>query len=350
MKFGVMMLGEMLDDFLIEVEELFEESEDVLLNLEKEGDFDQSFNSVFRTFHIIKGATGMFGLTKLQEHFHFLEYLLKTKKVDGKMSEDLIDYFLSGIDIAEKIVTKEDVSFKYFDPDNISELAEVKDDTAISKSGVLENEDVIAKTAAPILSSNIKENLSREKEKRDVSQGNAGHVYIVDDEEDILDILTQILEVHNYHVTAFSNPFEAIKALKVGAPDLVLTDIKMPENTVLELMSEVNEFNHYLPFIVVSGYVTKEACLYALSKGVSGLLEKPFNTQVLMAQVNNAVDRYHGFKSFNKSIDLLIYQMEDFGESDNALEQEKNAFRDELSIILKHEKDCLISSNNNSVG
>jgi two-component system chemotaxis sensor kinase CheA len=68
---------DMLNDFYIEVEELFSEAEDSLFGIESTDSFEQSFNSVFRAFHSVNGAAGMFGFEKLQQHMHYVEDLLE---------------------------------------------------------------------------------------------------------------------------------------------------------------------------------------------------------------------------------------------------------------------------------
>ncbi len=101
--------NDMLGDFYIEAEELFDEAEDSLLAIEKSDDYQSCFNSIFRAFHSVKGAAGMFGIEKLQEHMHFVENLLEKKKSDGSMSSAMVDYLLKAVDGARRILKCENI-------------------------------------------------------------------------------------------------------------------------------------------------------------------------------------------------------------------------------------------------
>ena len=105
------MSDEMISEFGQEAEELFSEAEECLLGMEKTTDYHASFNSVFRTFHSIKGAAGMFGLERLQEHMHIVENMLEGKKENTSMSTGMVDYLLSSIDAARKILDGDKIEF-----------------------------------------------------------------------------------------------------------------------------------------------------------------------------------------------------------------------------------------------
>jgi FixJ family two-component response regulator len=80
----------------------------------------------------------------------------------------------------------------------------------------------------------------------------------------------------------------------------------------VELVSAVTKMKPHLPIIVVSGSVTKEVCLETMASGVSGIIEKPFNQDVFLRMVKLNVKKYRNVKLLNKSIDLIVYQFEDF--------------------------------------
>ena len=83
-------------EFEIEAREMLEESEDKLLAIENGGDFHENYNGIFRAFHSLKGAAGMFGLDELQKHMHLLETLFESLNKIGQMEKDQVDYFLKG--------------------------------------------------------------------------------------------------------------------------------------------------------------------------------------------------------------------------------------------------------------
>ena len=77
------MNDEILKEFFNEAFELFEEAETALLEIEKDIDFDKNFNCLFRAFHSIKGGAGMFELTVIQSHMHYLENLLSETLINN---------------------------------------------------------------------------------------------------------------------------------------------------------------------------------------------------------------------------------------------------------------------------
>ena len=94
---------EELEEFKVEAFEMLDESEDNLLNLEQGTDFKPNYDSLFRVFHSIKGASGMLGLLDLQKHMHHLEHLLSQVKEQSILSKELSSYLLEGVDGARSL-------------------------------------------------------------------------------------------------------------------------------------------------------------------------------------------------------------------------------------------------------
>ena len=312
------MQDDMLDDFYVEAQELFDEAEDSLLSIEKTDDFDKCFNSIFRTFHSIKGAAGMFGIDKLQEHMHFVENLLEQKKHLKTMSMDTVDYMLNAVDSARKMLKGEEVEFKYFDPDEAGH-------------------EQIQVTAED---QKLTDTLKKQIEKKVNIKPSEGVIFVVDDEPGILEIVTEFLSDENYTVHTYTNAKVALEELSEKKPDLIITDIKMPEMNGIELMQEVNKRKPHLPVIVVSGQVTKDVCMNSMICGISGILEKPFDPTQMIGMLEVAINKYNNIKLLNKSIDLLVYQFEDFDKylASVGSESKRESFRTDLKNILKQKK------------
>jgi two-component system chemotaxis sensor kinase CheA len=93
-----------LGEFRVEATELLETAESSLLSLEQGGEFKSNFDSIFRVFHNLKGASGMLGLEELGVHMHQLENLLNTSQSVGSLTKDQIDIFLKGVDRARELL------------------------------------------------------------------------------------------------------------------------------------------------------------------------------------------------------------------------------------------------------
>ncbi len=131
--------------------------------------------------------------------------------------------------------------------------------------------------------------LSKGEESQTVPQEK--HVLTVDDEEDVTDVVEAFLEEH-YTVTAKNDPMEAIELIKKQNFDLVLTDMKMPTASGLDILFATKEFQSNTPVVIMSGFDPKEADIqHALAHGAKAYLAKPFSDpDELISLVSSCLD------------------------------------------------------------
>lgn len=312
------MNDEMIEEFKIEAAEMFESAEEGFLNIDRGEDFITNFNLIFRSFHSLKGAAGMFGLLDLQSHMHKLESLFETQKRKGAIGKSQIDYFLSGIDVAKAILDGDSgSSFKHFSDKELDALDGLNNGTNVQ----------IEKTNSKIViapKSNLKKSNAR------------GLVYIVDDEEDILDILQSYIEEMNFDVKVFNSAQSALNSLNDSTPDIILSDISMPNIDGIEFVKRVRQINQNVTFIMISGNLSKERILDLLKYDVTGFVEKPF----LESYVKEVVEQAFSLSQLNyllhKSINYILYQ---FSDLDNYL---KESGKENMRISLKEELKSII--------
>ncbi len=124
---------DVLEEFKIEADEMLNESEEFLLNLEKGDDFDSSFNGIFRAFHSLKGAAGMFEIDPLQQFMHIVEGQFESLRSSQQMDQNQIDYFLQAVDGARNLINNGSTDFdtSLFDKINDSQEPpkELKDES-----------------------------------------------------------------------------------------------------------------------------------------------------------------------------------------------------------------------------
>ncbi len=120
-----------------------------------------------------------------------------------------------------------------------------------------------------------------------------GSILIVDDEEDILDTFSIILEDEGFQVDTSSNPEEALKKLKEKSYDLVLSDMRMPGMTGEKFLEEMRKFNSFTSFIVMTAYGTIENAVACMKKGAFHYLSKPidFNDPSIWNLIKEAVEK-----------------------------------------------------------
>lgn len=279
----------MIQEFYAEALTLLEEAEQALIALENGADFTNNFNIIFRTFHSVKGAAGMFEFIDMQKDFHFMENLLEKYKSEGTIPAEIIDLFLRGIDHTIKTINGEPTSFQQINP--------------------LENKIISAKDKSNV--QDIKKKIAEKQIKAKAIK--KYEIVIVDDEPEICDIIANSL-AHDYKIKVFNNPIEACDYIQTATPDLVFTDFQMPEMTGLQVTKEVHNIHPHLPIILVSGYLTVDVCIECLAEGASGFITKPFKINHLINIANVNIQKYQTYKLLSQSINCLFYQFPELEE------------------------------------
>ena len=108
-------------------------------------------------------------------------------------------------------------------------------------------------------------------------------ILFVDDNEELLDALTPVLERYGYQVTALTSSSQALKTFERNPKDfdLLLTDQVMPEITGLDLARKIRDVRRNIPVILISGYVETVTSEEIKTAGVQVLLQKPVTGQDL---------------------------------------------------------------------
>jgi two-component system KDP operon response regulator KdpE len=115
-------------------------------------------------------------------------------------------------------------------------------------------------------------------------------ILVVDDERQITTILRTSLQSSGYSVETAKNGLEAFEKFEAGPPDLIITDLSMPEMNGLELTQAVRRVAS-TPIIVLSVRDSDSMKVTALDEGADDYLTKPFSMQELLARVRAQLRR-----------------------------------------------------------
>jgi len=118
-------------------------------------------------------------------------------------------------------------------------------------------------------------------------------ILIIDDEVHILLMLKKMLERAGYEVDIASNGSEGLELFRRDQPDLVITDIIMPEKEGLETIREMKKEQSDLKILAMSGGGKISADNYldtARIFGASGIIEKPFGQTDLISMVEELMN------------------------------------------------------------
>lgn len=116
-------------------------------------------------------------------------------------------------------------------------------------------------------------------------------ILLVDDDDDILSLLTVWLKKAGYEVITATSGREALSRIGVLRPDLVITDLFMDDLDGMVLLSELHKFNPLLPVIMLSGKAQIPDAVKATHLGSAAFLTKPIQSEELIKQVERAVNR-----------------------------------------------------------
>lgn len=118
---------------------------------------------------------------------------------------------------------------------------------------------------------------SSDKYAMESSIDNKKTVLFVDDEESILEIVSEYFTHKGYKVLTASNGLEALAVIGENHIDCCFTDINMPEMTGLELAERLRSMDNTIPVVVMTGYPSLDNTIRTLRNGVVDFLIKPVN-------------------------------------------------------------------------
>jgi DNA-binding NtrC family response regulator len=116
------------------------------------------------------------------------------------------------------------------------------------------------------------------------------NILVVDDERGLCAGVQEALQREGYSVDAANDAAEALKAINGRLYNLVLTDMKMPGMSGLELLSAAKEKSRDTIFIVMTAYGTVESAVQAMKEGAYDYLSKPLDMRRLRAVVTKALE------------------------------------------------------------
>jgi two-component system nitrogen regulation response regulator NtrX len=117
-------------------------------------------------------------------------------------------------------------------------------------------------------------------------------ILVVDDEADIRELVSGLLEDEGHAVRVASNSDEALAAIRARKPSLALLDIWMQGGGLdgLELLDVIKELDPDLPVVMISGHGNIETAVTALQRGAYDFIEKPFKSDRLVVVVQRALE------------------------------------------------------------
>lgn len=116
-------------------------------------------------------------------------------------------------------------------------------------------------------------------------------ILVAEDEEITLKHLLNTLKREGYEVTGVRNGREAIEILQKERFDVVITDIKMPEMSGMDVLERAKEIDHDTEVLIITGFGSIGSAVEAMKKGAYDYITKPFDLDELIIKVRNIQER-----------------------------------------------------------
>lgn len=131
-------------------------------------------------------------------------------------------------------------------------------------------------------------------------------ILIVDDEVDMLELLKRIIESKTpYRVLTTPAPLDVPQLLEGTPVDLLITDLRMPGQSGIELLETIRPKHDRLPVIVITAYGTIESAVAAMQKGAFSFITKPFKKEEILIQIEKALE-FQRLKNENLSLKQVL--------------------------------------------
>jgi DNA-binding NtrC family response regulator len=116
-------------------------------------------------------------------------------------------------------------------------------------------------------------------------------VLIIDDEQSLLTTLEMLFTSKGYSVQTAGGGKEGLEKLSPdNLPDLLISDIKMPDLDGIEVLREVKKIDPYLPVVLITAHADKQEAIAACNEGAYYFLEKPFENRELLKICGEALE------------------------------------------------------------
>ncbi|MFP4686601.1 MAG: response regulator [bacterium] len=113
-------------------------------------------------------------------------------------------------------------------------------------------------------------------------------ILIVDDEREIVDMIVRNFKLDGYDVEGCTDPLQALSKIKSGTYKVVISDIKMPGLSGVDLLKKIKKVDGIIQVIMITGYVTPSNIISCLSRGANDCLFKPLDLDRLKEAVDDA--------------------------------------------------------------
>lgn len=117
------------------------------------------------------------------------------------------------------------------------------------------------------------------------------YIFLVEDNDELRSDLERALKFCGYTIFSFASPEDFLREFKPLVPAVLVTDMRMPKQSGIELQSELVAKGHKIPIIFISGESTDHQIVKAFKNGAFDFLLKPFSREDFLSAVAKAIEK-----------------------------------------------------------
>jgi two-component system response regulator FixJ len=145
-------------------------------------------------------------------------------------------------------------------------------------------------------------------------------VYVIDDDESARHSLEFLLDVAGIRVRSFPSADAFLTASPPLAGACIVTDVRMPGTSGIQLVEDLKKREAAAPVIVITGHADVPLAIQAMKAGVADFIEKPFDDEVILSAIHQALARQAG---------------------DEQVQAQRQAFRERMATLSPREREVM---------
>ncbi len=114
-------------------------------------------------------------------------------------------------------------------------------------------------------------------------------ILVIDDDPEILQAISSLLKADKYRCKTYLDPIEAIDSVRTCHPDVVISDLHLPEVDGIYVMARIHEVDRDIPTILITGYGAIKSAIDAIRRGAFDFLEKPVKPALFLEVIDKAL-------------------------------------------------------------
>ena len=120
---------------------------------------------------------------------------------------------------------------------------------------------------------------------------NAPQISIVDDDDSVRDALKSLIDAVGFRVEVFASGEDFLNSPYISETDCLITDVRMPGMSGLELQERLNATGSSIPMVFISAHDDTEARARAIRGGAIDFLQKPFSADSLLGAISACLEK-----------------------------------------------------------